>query len=95
MSSNCNHNNTVITASDISKTYLLYQKPSDRLKQMIVRNRKQYYTEHRVLQNISFEVKRGETVGIVGSNGSGKSTLLQILCSTLSPTSGTYTVDGR
>lgn len=95
MCSNQTSKDTVISVENINKTYLMYQKPFDRLKQMIVRNRKRYYSEHHVLKDISFNVNRGETVGIVGSNGSGKSTLLQIICSTLTASSGNFNVKGR
>jgi lipopolysaccharide transport system ATP-binding protein len=84
-----------IHAENLSKNYLIYNSPQDRLKQGLWRGRKQFYTEFRALQNISFTVGRGETVGIVGRNGSGKSTLLQIICGTVTPTSGSCTVNGR
>ncbi|GAB1594604.1 ABC transporter ATP-binding protein [Lysobacter claricitrinus] len=94
---------TVISVERVRKSYLLFPKPHDRLKQFILpRVRKllglsarRYYHPFEALQGVSFEVKRGETVGIIGRNGSGKSTLLQILCGTLSPTSGTVRTRGR
>jgi lipopolysaccharide transport system ATP-binding protein len=84
-----------ISVADISKRYQIYDAPSDRLKQMLTSVRKQYFREFEALKNISFEVQKGETVGIIGRNGSGKSTLLQIICGTLNPTSGTVHTRGR
>ena len=84
-----------IKVSNVSKHYHIYDKPLDRLKQSFYRGRKQFYKEFKALDNISFEVKRGETVGIIGRNGAGKSTLLQMICGTLTPTSGDIKVDGR
>ena len=77
-----------ISVSGLNKCFEIYDKPFDRLKQIVSRHKKKYYREFWALKNISFEVMRGETVGIVGKNGSGKSTLLQLICGTLNPTSG-------
>ncbi|MFT4520012.1 MAG: lipopolysaccharide transport system ATP-binding protein [Halioglobus sp.] len=85
----------VIEVSGLNKAYQIFDKPQDRFKQMIARGRKQYYSEFQALQDTSFTVRRGETVGIVGKNGSGKSTLLQIICGTLSQTSGDLKVSGK
>lgn len=84
-----------IKVEQLSKCYQLYDKPRDRLKQMLMRGHKQYYREFWALKNISFEVKKGETVGIIGRNGSGKSTLLQMICGTLTSTSGNIQTYGR
>jgi len=84
-----------ISVADISKRYQIYDASSDRLKQIFTRGRKHYFREFEALKNISFDVRRGETVGIIGSNGSGKSTLLQIICGTLNPTSGALHTKGR
>ncbi|MCK5663435.1 MAG: ABC transporter ATP-binding protein, partial [Thiotrichaceae bacterium] len=84
-----------IKVSNVSKHYQIYEKPLDRLKQSFFRGRRQYYTEFRALDDISFEIKKGETVGIIGKNGSGKSTLLQMICGTLTPTSGDIKLNGR
>jgi len=85
-----------IRVENLSKVYQIYNKPSDRLKQLLFGNsNKKYYREFNALQNIDFEIKRGETVGIVGKNGSGKSTLLQIIAGTLTPSHGNIQVNGR
>lgn len=84
-----------IEVNGLSKCYQIYEKPSDRLKQMLVRGRKQYYKEFWALKDVSFKIKKGETVGIIGRNGSGKSTLLQMICGTLNPTGGEVKVNGR
>ncbi|UVK91149.1 ABC transporter ATP-binding protein [Pseudomonas sp. B21-051] len=86
---------SAIIISDISKCYHIYDNPQDRLKQMIFRGRQNLFREFWALKNISFEVPRGETVGIVGRNGSGKSTLLQIIAGTLTPTNGSVASHGR
>ena len=93
----------VIRVSKLSKSFPIYARPSDRLKQFIfprIRRMlglapKQYYRTFTALSDINFEIHKGETVGIIGRNGAGKSTLLQILCGTLSPSSGEVEVKGR
>lgn len=85
----------VISARNLGKTYRLFGHPGDRIKQFILLGLKQYHTEFAALQDISFDVRRGEMVGIIGRNGSGKSTLLQLLCGILKPTTGTVKVNGR
>lgn len=84
-----------ISVRQLSKCYQLYQQPIDRLKQFLWRGRRQYYRELWALRDINFAVMPGEVVGIVGRNGSGKSTLLQLVCGTLTPTSGEVQVNGR
>jgi len=84
-----------IQVDQVSKKYHLYRRPSDRLKQMLGGWRRNYYSEFAALKDISFQVDRGETVGIVGRNGSGKSTLLQVICGTVAASSGSINVDGR
>jgi lipopolysaccharide transport system ATP-binding protein len=80
---------------NLGKCYQMYNKPHDRLLQMLVRGRKQYYREFWALQDVSLEIAKGEVLGIVGSNGAGKSTLLQLVCGTLHPTTGSVAVQGR
>lgn len=92
-----------IRVQNLSKCYEIYDTPRDRLKQFVVprlqrltgRAPKSYFREFWALRDISFEIRKGETVGIVGRNGSGKSTLLQIICGTLSPTAGDVKTRGR
>lgn len=92
-----------IKVESLSKCYQIYEQPRDRLKQFVMphlqrmtgQTTKQYFREFWALKNVSFEVKRGETVGIIGRNGSGKSTLLQMICGTLQPTAGSVTTVGR
>lgn len=85
---------TAIHIENLSKTYPLYRRPLDRLKQSFVRNRP-LFREVQALKPLSLEIKRGETLGIIGRNGSGKSTLLQLICGILQPSSGTLHVNGR
>lgn len=92
-----------IRVNNLSKCYQIYSAPRDRLKQFVLprlrrlvgRAPKQYFREFWALKDVSFEIKKGETVGIIGRNGSGKSTLLQMICGTLNPTSGSIQTNGR
>jgi lipopolysaccharide transport system ATP-binding protein len=84
-----------IRVSNLSKCYQIYDKPQHRLWQGLWRGRRQFYREFWALKDVSFEVKKGETVGIIGRNGSGKSTLLQLICGTLTPSWGEVQVKGR
>ena len=84
-----------IEIENITKLYKLYAKPSDRVKETFSRNGQRYYKEFYALNNLSFSIPEGTTVGIVGRNGSGKSTLLKILTGVLQPTSGNIRVNGK
>ncbi|MCC2640029.1 MAG: wzt [Nitrospira sp.] len=92
-----------VRVHNLDKIYRLYDRPRDRVKQWIFppvqkslgRTAMQYYREVHAVENVSFEVKKGETLGIIGRNGSGKSTLLQLIVGTLSPTNGRVEIDGR
>jgi lipopolysaccharide transport system ATP-binding protein len=92
-----------IKVDNLSKCYHIYDTPGDRLKQFVLPKLqktfglmpKQYFTEHWALKDASFEIKKGETIGVVGRNGSGKSTLLQLICGTLNLTSGIVQTKGR
>lgn len=84
-----------ITVSDLSKVYQLYEKPIDRLKETLHPGKKIYHKDFFALNNISFSIEKGETVGIVGTNGSGKSTILKIITGVLTPTAGSVTIDGK
>jgi lipopolysaccharide transport system ATP-binding protein len=93
----------VIQVEGVGKYYEIYSKPQDRLKQFVLaslqktigRTPKNYYTSFWALQDISFEVERGQSVGIIGQNGSGKSTLLQIIAGILQPSIGKVEINGR
>lgn len=92
-----------IRVENLSKCYQIYDTPRDRLKQFILprvqhtfgKQAKNYFREFWALRDVSFEVKKGETVGIIGRNGSGKSTLLQLICGTVMPTTGSISTRGR
>lgn len=95
-------NEVAIQVTGLSKCYEIYDHPGDRLRQFIYprlaklfgKKSKQYFYEFWALKNISFEVRKGETLGVIGKNGSGKSTLLQLICGTLNPTAGNIQVKG-
>ncbi len=82
-----------IRVSNLSKLYKIYRKPSLILKEMVLR--KPMYQPRWALRDVSFEVGRGELVGVVGANGAGKSTLLRILAGTLDHTEGSFHIDGQ
>lgn len=84
-----------IKVEHLSKMYKLYDKPSDRFKEALGLTKKKLYAEHYALDDVNFDVKVGETVGIIGTNGSGKSTILKIITGVLNPTGGSVTVNGR
>lgn len=84
-----------IVVDNISKIYKLYNKKSDQLKELIPFNHKQYYTPFHALKDVSFSVRKGESLGIIGKNGSGKSTLLKIITGVLSQSAGNIEVNGK
>ncbi|MDI0265957.1 ABC transporter ATP-binding protein [Clostridioides difficile] len=84
-----------IKVENVSKIYKLYERPIDRLKETISLSKKVYHKRHYALDSLSFQVRKGETVGIIGTNGSGKSTLLKMITGVLTPTSGTILVNGK
>jgi lipopolysaccharide transport system ATP-binding protein len=83
-----------ISLNNVSKCFKQYARPVDRLKEILLPS-KSYAQEFWALRNISFEIMKGETIGIIGCNGAGKSTLLQLICGTLTPTTGKIQVNGR
>lgn len=96
-------NDIAIKVENVSKCYPIFDKPRDRLKQMILPRAarlvgspsKKHYREFWALKDVSFEVKKGQSLGIIGKNGAGKSTLLQIIAGTLAPTSGSVEINGK
>lgn len=92
-----------VKVEGLSKCYHIYDKPQDRLKQSILpriqrllgKPSKLYHREFWALKNVSFQIPKGQTVGIIGQNGSGKSTLLQMICGTLTPSAGSIETEGR
>jgi lipopolysaccharide transport system ATP-binding protein len=96
-------NDIAISVKNLSKCYEVYATPRDRLKQFVLprlqwlmgQQPRQYFDEFWALNDVSFEIRKGETVGVIGRNGSGKSTLLQVICGTLNPTSGSVQTNGR
>ncbi len=86
---------TAIKIDDISKVYRLYDNKVDRLRESLHPFRKKYHRDFYALRNVSLDIKKGETVGIIGKNGSGKSTLLQIISGVLKPARGSVAVHGR
>lgn len=84
-----------IAVENVCKVYKLYDKPMDRMKEALGLTRKKKYREHFALSNVSFDIRQGECVGIIGTNGSGKSTILKIITGVLNPTGGTVRVNGR
>lgn len=85
----------IISVSHLSKFYRIYPKPVDRLKETLSPSRKEYGQDFFALHDISFEIHKGENIGIIGTNGSGKSTLLKIITGVLSPSSGEVKVNGK
>ncbi|MBA3928359.1 MAG: ABC transporter ATP-binding protein [Xanthomonas sp.] len=94
---------SIISVRSVSKCFRVYDKPEDRLKQSVMSRLRRitghaardYFREFWALRDVSLDIRRGETIGIIGRNGSGKSTLLQVICGTLAPTNGHVEVRGR
>lgn len=84
-----------ISVRNLTKTYRLFGHPGNRIKQFLSFGLKRYHREFTALKDVSFDIRKGETVGIIGHNGSGKSTLLQLVCGIFKPTSGTVRTEGR
>lgn len=87
--------NSAIRVENLTKTYRIFGHPGDRIKQALTFGRVRFHREFTALKEVSFDIKRGETIGVVGRNGSGKSTLLQLVSGILKPTSGTTEINGR
>ena len=91
----CSSDDIVLSVRNVSKCFEMYEKPVHRLYQTLCAGRKKFYREFWALKDISFDVRKGQCVGIIGRNGAGKSTLLQIVTGTLAPASGEVKVNGR
>lgn len=87
--------NIAIKVQNLTKVYKLYDSTRDRLKEVLNPFKKKYHKEFYALKNVSFEIYKGETVGIVGKNGAGKSTILKIITGVLTPTSGHVHINGK
>ena len=87
--------NLAIKVANVSKIYKLYDRPMDRLKEALRLTKEVRYRPHYALSDVSFEIKKGETVGIIGVNGAGKSTILKIITGVLTQSSGDIMIDGR
>lgn len=79
----------------VGKSYNLYDKPQDRIKEIFSLTRKNYHREYKALDDVTFSVKKGETLGIIGRNGAGKSTLLKLITGVITPTTGEIRTDGE
>jgi len=90
-----NNKEIAIHIENLTKTYKLYNRPIDRIKETFIPRGKSYHRPFHALTDVSLNIKKGETVGIVGKNGSGKSTLLQLVCGIIQPTKGIVNVSGR
>ena len=93
--SQISENDVAIRVENVSKLYKLYDRNRDRVKEALGFSKKKRYKEHYALHNVSFDVKRGEAVGLIGTNGAGKSTILKIITGVLNPTEGQVVIDGR
>jgi len=88
-------NNTAIKVNNLTKIYHLYDKPQDRLKEALHPFKKSYHHDYYAMDDVSFEIKKGETVGIIGKNGAGKSTLLKMITGVLTPSEGQVETHGK
>jgi len=88
-------NDLAVSINRLTKVYKLYHHPLDRMKEALDPRRRKYHQDFYALREVAFDVRRGETVGIIGKNGSGKSTLLKIITGILTPTSGAVAVNGK
>lgn len=95
MSSEHYINEIAISVKNLTPAYRIFGHPGDRIKQALTLGRIRFHQEFTALQNASFEIKKGEAVGIIGRNGSGKSILLQLICGILEPIAGKVKVNGR
>jgi len=84
-----------IEVKNLTKVYRLYDSPKDRLREIVSLNGRKHHHEFHALNDVSFTIEKGQTVGIIGHNGSGKSALLKMLCGILQPTSGSVRTNGR
>ena len=85
----------VVSVEGLGKDYRIYGRPIDRIREMYSIRGRTYHSVFTALDNVTFDIRAGETVGIIGPNGSGKSTLLEIICGTLNPSRGDVAVEGR
>ena len=85
----------VISCEGLGKAFQLYLHRNDQLKQILFGRWRRFYHPHWVLRDISFEVRRGQCLGVIGRNGAGKTTLLQLICGISEPTHGSVKVHGR
>jgi lipopolysaccharide transport system ATP-binding protein len=89
------HSDLAVSAEHVTKTYRIFGHAADRIKQALTFGQVRFHKQFTALNDVSFEISRGESIGIIGRNGSGKSTLLQLICGILKPTFGTISVKGR
>jgi ABC-type polysaccharide/polyol phosphate transport system ATPase subunit len=85
----------LVELNNISKCYNIYERPADRLKEIVWRNRRCFHREYWALRDLNLHIEAGQSTAILGANGSGKSTLLQIIAGVVQPTTGTVAVNGR
>ena len=90
-----NQNENAIEVRGVSKFYNLYERPQDRVKELFSLTKKKYHTLYKALDQVSFTVKKGETLGIIGRNGAGKSTLLKLITGVITPSEGTVETHGE